>query len=78
MDGEERLARACGPASTSWAPGGRQRLADPLGALGQLGARRADADPDLAAGLVQAVAVAPDDGRHGVADAGREVRRNSR
>ena len=39
-----------------------ERLADPLGARGQLGARRPDADPDLAAGVVQPVTVAPDHG----------------
>ena len=47
-------------------PGGRRpassAAADALRALGQLGARRAHADPDLAARLVQPVAVAPDDG----------------
>jgi hypothetical protein len=36
--------------------------ADALGALGHLGARRTDADPDLTARVVQAVLVAPDDG----------------
>ena len=45
-------------------PGARlgEGPADPLGALGHLGARGADPQPDLAPGIVQAVAVAPDDG----------------
>jgi Peptidase family S58 len=45
-------------------PGARlgEGPANPLGALGQLGARGADTQPDLVPGIVQAAAVAPDDG----------------
>ncbi len=39
----------------------RQRRLDPGGALGQLGARRADPDPDLGAGDVEQAVVAADD-----------------
>ena len=62
VDGEERFALAF-VGLDEWRPGGHQRLPDQLGAFGNLGARGADADPDLAAGPVQAMPVAPDD-RH--------------
>jgi hypothetical protein len=42
--------------------GGGQLGANRIRARGQLGTRCVHADPDLAAGLVQAVEVAPDDG----------------
>jgi hypothetical protein len=41
---------------------GGQRLADRVGARGHLGPGDADADPDLAARVVQTVPIAPDDG----------------
>ena len=43
-------------------PGVDQRGADPLGSLGNFGPGSTNADPDLAARLMQAVLVAPDDG----------------
>ena len=59
------------------APCSSSAAADALGALGQLRSRDANADPDLAAGIVQAVAVAPHDGHgesHGASLSAEQVR----
>ena len=75
MDAVERRVGLLPRADHAGARGGERR-ADALRAGGQLRARRADADPYLAARLVQPVAIAPDDG-HGEAQ-GRERTRSGR
>ena len=66
----------CASASTNHAPPRCERLPDPLGPLGQLGARDANAQPDLAARIVKAVIVAPHDGHcesHGASSLSAEL-----
>ena len=53
MDGEQRPRRGAARPRHRARPPRLERRADPLGALGHLGAGRADADPDLAARLVE-------------------------